>query len=349
MKKMLVLILLLFFVTRCGKNPNLDLTVFVDSIGIDYNKDAKEYTLFYHIANSGTLLTTELGANSVDNKYSIASIKSDNLYDAIKELTENSVRNVLITHIQSIIFTENFISEENLDYFDEMVKTFDSISPNFYIFVTDSKLEDIYSIKNPDNISSFFSIITSNNYITTYDLTYYTEFAQAWYEDTLVLKLIEISSTNEIWKDEDDKLTTLYISNEIFIRNDGTFIKVSNNDYKILELINHEYISTLVFDNIHYSVHEFVMDLSEKDGVFTIFMYGKIFATNVNKNNSLKIVKNFENNIHKELDKLIDLSKKENIDIFDLEDKIYRKYNKKGHFDLQNAQINFKPFFKLMN
>lgn len=349
MKKMLVLILLLFFVTRCGKNPNLDLTVFVDSIGIDYNINTKEYTLFYHIANSGTLLTTELGANSVDNKYSIASIKSDNLYDAIKQLTENSVRNVLITHIQSIIFTESFISKENLDYFDEIVKTFDSISPNFYIFVTDSKLEDIYSIKNPDNISSFFSIITSNNYITTYNLTYYTEFAQAWYEDTLVLKLIEISSTDEIWSDEDDKLTTLYISNEIFIRNDGTFIKVSNSDYKILELINHEYISTLVFDNIHYSVHEFVMDLSEKDGIFTIYMYGKIFATNVNKNNSLEIVKNFENNIHNELNKLIDLSKKENIDIFDLEDKIYRKYNKKGHFDLQNAQINFKSFFKLMN
>ena len=44
MKKMLIIILMLFFVTRCGKNPNLDLTVFVDSIGIDYNKEAKEYT-----------------------------------------------------------------------------------------------------------------------------------------------------------------------------------------------------------------------------------------------------------------------------------------------------------------
>ena len=37
------------------------------------------------------------------------------------------------------------------------------------------------------------------------------------------------------------------------------------------------------------------------------------------------------------------------IDIFDFEDKIYRKYNKKGQFDLQNVQVEYKSFFKLMN
>ncbi len=349
MKKMLIIILMLFFVTRCGKNPHLDLTVFVDSIGIDYNKETKEYTLYYHIATSDTLLTTELGANSVDNKYSIASIKSNDLYDAIKVLTENSVRNVLLTHVQSVIFTEDFISKENLDYFDSIIKTYNNISPNFYIFVTDSKLDNVYSIKNPDNISSFFSIITSNNYITTYNLTYYTEFVQAWYEETLLLKLIKISSTDKIWKDEKDKLTTLYISGELYIRNDGTYVKIDNDDYKALELLNHEYISTIIFEGIHFSLHEFAFKIIEKDNKFIFTLYGKIFSTNVNSNNSVEIVNLFKRNVNKELEKLVDLSKEKNIDIFDFEDKIYRKYNKKGQFDLQNVQVEYKSFFKLMN
>ena len=78
-------------------------------------------------------------------------------------------------------------------------------------------------------------------------------------------------------------------------------------------------------------------------------LYGKIFATNVNSNNSKEIVNIFKSNVNKELQKLVDLSKEKNIDIFDFEDKIYRKYNKKGHFDLQNVQVEYKSFFKLMN
>ncbi len=78
-------------------------------------------------------------------------------------------------------------------------------------------------------------------------------------------------------------------------------------------------------------------------------LYGKIFSANVNSNNSVEIVNLFKRNVNKELQKLVDLSKEKNIDIFDFEDKIYRKYNKKGQFDLQNVQVEYKSFFKLMN
>lgn len=349
MKKILILLLFLFITSKYAKNPNLDLTVFVDSLGIDYNKETNEYTLYYHIATSDTLLTTELGANSVDNKYSIAKITKKSLYEAIKTLTENSVRNVLINHIQSVIFTTDFITKENLEYFNQIVKTYDNISPNFYIFVTDSDLEDVYSIKNPDNISSFFSIITSNNYITTYNLTYYTEFVQTWHEETLLLKLIMITSTDEIWKDEKGKLTTLYISGEIFIRNDGSFITINSDDYLALEFLNHEFISTIIFNDIHYTLHSFKLKVTEKNNIFTLNLYGKIFSTNVTNSNSQDIINNFNNGVINELNKMIVLGKENNIDVFDFEDIIYRKYNKKGHFDLKNVQVKYNLNFRLMN
>lgn len=348
MKKLLIILIGLLFLMRCGNNPNLDLTVFVDSLGIDYNRDTQEYTLYYHIATSDTLLTTELGANSVDSKYSIAKITSDDLYEAIKVLTENSVRNVLINHIQSVIFTEDFITYDNLQYFDDIVKTYSEISPNFYIFVTDSKLDNVYTIKNPDNISSFFSIITSNNYITTYNLIYYTEFVQAWHEETLLLKLTMISSTDEIWEDENGNLTTLYISGEIFIRNDGTYV-ILDSTYKGLELMNHEYISTIVFDGIHYAIHELSIKIKEKDNVFTFIMNGNIIASSINNEKDKDVLKIFEENVKKEYNRILAVGMEENIDIFNFQDIIYRKYNKKGQIDLQNVQTNYKLNFKLLN
>ena len=71
-----------------------------------------------------------------------------------------------------------------------------------------------------------------------------------------------------IWKDEKDKLTTLYISGELYIRNDGTYVKIDNDDYKALELLNHEYISTIIFEGIHFSLHEFAFKIIEKDNKF---------------------------------------------------------------------------------
>lgn len=96
-------------------------------------------------------------------------------------------------------------------------------------------------------------------------------------------------------------------------------------------------------------MHEFAFKIIEKDNKFIFMLYGKIFSANVNSNNSVEIVNLFKRNVNKELQKLVDLSKEKNIDIFDFEDKIYRKYNKKGQFDLQNVQVEYKSFFKLMN
>lgn len=347
MKKLLIVLIGLLFLVRYGNNPNLDLTVFVDSLGIDYDLETKEYTLYYHIATSDTLLTTELGANSVDSRYSIAKISSDNLYDAIKILTENSVRNVLINHIQSVILTKDFINYENLQYFDDIVKTYSEISPNFYIFVTESKLDDVYTIKNPDNISSFFSIITSNNYITTYNLIYYTEFVQALHEETLLLKLTMISSTDKIWKDENGNFTTLYISGEIMIQNDGTYIILDSETYKGLELMNHEYISTIVFEGIHFAIHELSIKIKEKNNVFTFVMSGNVISSSINSDkDALKV---FEDNVINEYNKILEIGIENNIDIFNFQDILYRKYNKKGQIDLQNVHVKYKLNFKLMN
>ena len=64
-------------------------------------------------------------------------------------------------------------------------------------------------------------------------------------------------------------------------------------------------------------------------------------------NNSSK--ENIEPKIQSLIDKIKNKLEEKNIDIFDFEDKIYRKYNKKGQFDLQNVQVEYKSFFKLMN
>ena len=351
MKKILIFIIinLSLVIIGCKYEPSLDLSLYVDSIGIDYNIESKTYIVYYHIASSNSLLTTELGSTSSDNKYSIAHVEADTLYDAFRKITSNSIRNIIITHLQSIIITFNFINNENIEMLIDVIKTYNYIEPSFYIFATNSKLEDIYSIENPENISSFFSIITSNNYITTYDLTYFTEFVTSFLEETLITKIIVIQSTKDLWQNEDKPIITLSTVGDIFINNYGNTLYLSNTDYNALYIINHEIKSNIIIDNINYVLQNCKVRIKEKDNVFTIKIRGDIYATGLTINNNKEIIDKFCIGIKKEFEKIINISKETNYDILNFNDILYRKYNKKEHFDLQNVQVNYDISFDLLN
>ena len=313
------------------------------------NNDKDTYILYYHIASSNSLLTTEMGATSSDNKYSIAHVEAYSIYEAFRKITSNSIRNIIITHLQSIIITHDFITIDNLKMLIELVKTYNYIEPSFYIFATNSKLDEIFSIENPENISSFYSIITSNNYITTYDLTYFTEFASSFLEETLVTKIVCIESRNDLWQNEDKPITTLSTNGDIFITNDGRKLFLNSEEYNAIYILNHETKSNIIINNVNYILQNCRLKIIEKDNIFTIKIRGNIYASSLTINNSNEIINKLIEGLEKEFTKIISLSKEQNIDLLNLQDIIYRKYNKKEHFDLQNAHINYDFNFHLLN
>jgi len=351
MKKIIICILFIniLIMCSCKSEPSIDLSLYVDSIGLDYNNDKDTYILYYHIASSNSLLTTEMGATSSDNKYSIAHVEAYSIYEAFRKITSNSIRNIIITHLQSIIITHDFITIDNLKMLIELVKTYNYIEPSFYIFATNSKLDEIFSIENPENISSFYSIITSNNYITTYDLTYFTEFASSFLEETLVTKIVCIESRNDLWQNEDKPITTLSTNGDIFITNDGRKLFLNSEEYNAIYILNHETKSNIIINNVNYILQNCRLKIIEKDNIFTIKIRGNIYASSLTINNSNEIINKLIEGLEKEFTKIISLSKEQNIDLLNLQDIIYRKYNKKEHFDLQNAHINYDFNFHLLN
>lgn len=351
MKKLFIIIIisLLIILSSCKSEPSIDLSLYVDSIGIDYNSETNNYIVYYHIASSNSLLTTELGSTSSDNKYSIAHVEAETLYDAFRKITSNSIRNIIITHLQSIILTFNFINNDNLKMLIEMVKTYSYIEPSFYIFATNSNLEDIYSIENPENISSFYSIITSNNYITTYDLTFFTEFASTFLEDTLTTKIIAIESRKDLWQNETKPIVTLSTIGDVFINKEGKILFLNSSEYNALYIINHEIKSNIIIEGINYILQNCKFKITEKNNIFTIKITGYIYASNLTINNKEEIINLFIEGIKKEFDKIIDISKTSQYDILNFKDILYRKYNKKEHFDIQNVQVKYDISFDLLN
>lgn len=350
-KKIYILILLLFinFQTACTNDASLELMIFVDSIGIDYDNQTDDYILYYHVATSDTLTTTEMGTSS-NIIYSIAKVRGKNIYECINKINDNSIKNIDLNHIQTIILTFNFICVDRLKMISDFVRTYRFITPNVYIFATNSKLEDMFSIENPENISPFFSLISSNDYITAYNLTYYSEFASTLYEDYTVTKITVIDCKNNIWQNNDKDIYTIYPTGELYINKEDEKLYIKIDEYKILSLINHEYLTTIIYNNINYSVYDFkikIKILKNLDIRFTI--KGNIYSTDLKSNNSQEIIDNFTTNLKNDFENFIEYTKELNFDIFNLQDKIYRKYNKKDGFNIKTTNIDINVDFKLLN
>ena len=94
MKKLLISIICFISIltTGCQQRYTLDQTLFIDSIGLDYNKETKRYTIYYHIASSKTLLTNSMGGGSSETIYSIGHVEANGIYEGliITELKFNS-------------------------------------------------------------------------------------------------------------------------------------------------------------------------------------------------------------------------------------------------------------------
>lgn len=358
MKKYFIFIFIVFICTTnsgCTDKYTIDQTLFVDSIGLDYNQKDDKYIIYYHIASSKTLLTNQMGGSSSETIYSIGKVEANGIYEGFDKIVKNSIKNVTLTHVQSIILSFNFINLDNLDKLCTMIKTYDYISPNFYVFATQSNLDEIYSLKNPENISPFFSLITGNDFVTAYDLTYFTELARSMYEKYIITKLIVIESRDDIWQNNDEKITSVAPIGNLYINKDDKKLFLKNEDFKALSIINHESISTIVNNDINYLMHNNKIKIKENNNKFIITIKGTFYTTNIDVNNREEIRENFIKYIENEFIDLIEYSKKYNFDILNLENVLYRKshfkdYEKtKSDFNYEATEIDFNIEYKLLS
>ena len=360
MKKFIILILsvlsiyIISTIIRNNNHHSIEETIFIDSIGLDYDKTNKQYHIYYHLTASQTLLTSNMGSTTSEITYSIGKVSADGIYEGFQKLYQNSIKNLTITHVQSFILTFDFVTIENLKKLCTIVKTYDYISPNFYVFATDSKLSDIYAVTNPENISPFFSIITGNDFITSYDSTYFTEVARSIYEEYLTTKLITLKAEKEIWQNNDEKITTVKPTGALYINKDNQKLYLDQSTFKAITLVNHQNTSTITTNDINFLIHKSKIKIIYKNNQFTLKVRGTIYATNTNINNREDIRIYFNNLIKNEFIKLINTSKENNIDLFNLQNKIYRNYHFKDYkkishtFNYNNININYDINYKLL-
>lgn len=322
----LILLILLFFLTGCVTKGSFNDTIYVDSIGIDYQDD--NYVVYFHISNPTTLITQEQGAGNVEIKYSVASSIGDTIFRAISNIRKNTSFNLRLGLVKSMILTENVYNTKHIDEIYRYLKSTHEIFPTFKVFYTDSSIKDIFSISNPKATSPFFSLIGEDITNALLPNKNYSRFISEYFEKTLTLYVPILKLDKKLWNDEDKPITSLSIDG-ICALNKSNNQKVEANikDYPGLLYLQSDKISNQTIEiNIK---NKFLIEFDYYNIDFD-FNNGVIIniTTVINLLNSQldkqEVIVDIEKTILNDIKAVYEYFKANDIDILNIDDYLYR-------------------------
>ena len=323
MKKLIITLIIIVaflpFFTKKNDYKDISKVVYISSIGLDYDENNKEYTIYYYILNNFNLTGAQISSSNIDDLSYMVKISDTNFAKAFSSIIKKTNIGIHYTHLKTVILSNNFVGQIPILDFYNYIRDLNQIYLNFYLFTTDSKIEDLYNIQNFSDVSAYHTILINPNLIKTYKLVTFIDFAKEILKPNYTFLIPHISSVSDTFFKQDKE----YLSLEM----DG--YSILQNDYSIKTYITKEYQSLRWLMNLpdqHFQIDEYEIYL--KDGKYKIknkedkiIIYYKLSAVlNLNpKNEKLVDVKEkLEKKIADDIIEFITLTKDNNIDIFNL-------------------------------
>lgn len=350
MKKIIILISLLFTLSGCYDHKELNELAVIS--GIDINKEKDEYNITIQVINQ-----KNKNDKSEENKSEFVIYKGTgkSLNMAIKDIINKAPQKLYEPQIQVLLVNENICKENIKDVIDFFIRNNEARN-EFYVLISKNNktsiLEKIYSkkiiniLKSNNNYSGIAPLITLNDLIKTYQNK----------NIEVTLPIIEKinNNTNEI------KITSLGI-----FKNNKLISYLNEQDATVFNLIMNNINNTIIttnYNNSKYVINELIKPKSKiKFNIRNNKIIINLKATAIIRENNNKIklekkdnINKLENDLNKNIEKLIKQSisktlKKYNSDIYGFKDLIYKnnkKYyknnieNNKNYLNNINIKIN---------
>ena len=197
MRKIFLFALFIFTLCLSGCNTTINSSVYISSIGFEVKDDK---LVSYFLSNP----LTDISRSSEDNENEAQYIKleTNSVYEAFLEAKQSLLAHLNFLHIKTVIFSEECFSSKYILDFLNYIKSVRSISYNFYVFATISKIEDIYKFKNPEQISYQYSILSSPDLLNYHDFgiekLHFLDFSNDYFNENRYLH-IPLILINDSW------------------------------------------------------------------------------------------------------------------------------------------------------
>ena len=335
MKKILILLIMIFSLTGCKDYIEINDLAILTGIVIDYTDDMYE-------------VTAQLIVNDKKSNTKVFTTKSSSINEAIAELSKLSNKEVFISHLKVLIVTDNII-KNNIDFKDYLLRSSKS-KMNFYVYVINEDIKDkVLNIYKENDGSSIYlekMMKFNQNIFSSSTPLKFTEYA--YY--TLEKGYTNIYPKIDIVKNNDKEV--LYLSNLTTFKDDKEF-ELSENEsifYNILTNKANKSSLTINCDENTFSIE--IQDIKTKFKLND----NKIYINNksktkivdykckydLNKKETIEKLINLTNNyIEANINDLLKFIKKNDTDIIGIGNYIY-KHKLKSYNKEYLSNINFE-------
>lgn len=363
MKKILIIISILFCTTGCFNYKELNNYAIATGMAIDLNNN--EYEVSFLISNSPKSNSSTSGH---DYKTVIYSGKGKTIYECIKQIGTISPKELYIGHLSIVLISED-VAKKGINKIIDFLVQDPRSKKNFFVALTKTnKAKEVLSITSP--LTDFPSQNLSTNIKTTSELqgsVIATDFNKLLYNIAnkgVDLTLSGFKVEGNIGNESTDNNTNIpksyiYLTPLGIFKNDKLVYWTTLDESKGINIIN-DNINYMYF-NINCNNGYMVVEINKlksninvlKNKNVNIKINGKASINEITCNidlNNQKAIKKFEKKIEDKIKTLenyaVNLSKKYNTDIFGINLKYYRNYQKTNK-EYNNFKFNFDTNIKL--
>lgn len=265
MKKFLFIIITVtsFIPFAINKKDYKDITkiIYVSSIGIDYDLETKEYNLHFYILNYLNLTNAKISSSNIDDLAYTMKTSSTDFYKAFTDIESLTNVNVSMSHLKTVILTNNFINKNNLLKFYNLIRANQKIYPNFYLFTTSSKLDDIFNIKNFSDVSAYHTLLVSPTTIYQKQLISFNVFTNIILFDNYTILIPNLKLNKDILSKQDQNFYTLKVNGCSYL--DSTFKLIT---YTSDEFLYQRWLFKL--EDIYFKIKDY--DIYLKSGKYNV-------------------------------------------------------------------------------
>jgi spore germination protein KC len=191
----------------CSGIKNIQDLTYIVSIGMDYDDDNKEYTVYLQGLNFINVAKQEGGKSAEPVPIFVASAKGETLNLALRELYKMSEPPLYFGHVKTLVITNRLMQHKFQEVVEEVGKN-RSIRPTLHVVTTDEEIEEVFNINALFNYPAVYTVLFKKD---TYEVAQneirpvtIMKFLRDYYEpmNSSRLPFVKINKTS--WKAEKD-------------------------------------------------------------------------------------------------------------------------------------------------
>ncbi len=314
MKKIIMLIIVMFFITGCYDFEELNNMNIVTGIGLDVEDG--EYKISLEVTKNKS---SDKGSEKVKTVFTA---KDKNLAKAIAKARDNSDKKTYFKHVDAVLISEDIAEEGIIKIMDYLLRD-TNMSTTYFTVICDDANELLNMELDNDTMSNLIvSTITSNvdsNILNNIDIIV----------SDIINKKVDIALPY-IEKKEDKQIEAEEIA---YFNNDKMVGKINSKMYNFLHLNNKNIVIENDDNVLNIYNKKIKIDVKKDKIVFNIMGEGKIVSLNKeidfdDTNNYKKVEKVINEKIESEVNDFLEETLKKDADLMGLEDLYFKKYHK---------------------